>query len=60
MLQNQEVDGDFSKKLILCDEAPFQLTGYVSKQSCRIWGTGNSQGIYGKSLRPERAIVKYN
>ena len=32
-------DADFGKKIIFSDEAHFDLSGYVNKQSCRIWGT---------------------
>ena len=30
-----------AKKIILSDEAHFDLGGYVNKQNCRIWGTVN-------------------
>ena len=29
------------KKITFSDEAHFDLGGYVSKQNCRIWSTGN-------------------
>ena len=41
MLENQKVDGNFSKKIIFSDEAHFQLDGYVNTQNCRIWGAEN-------------------
>ena len=38
MLENQKVEGNFSKKIIFSDEAHFQLDGYVNTHNFRIWG----------------------
>ena len=38
ILEHQQIECDFSKKIIFTDEAHFQLGGYVNKQNCRIWG----------------------
>jgi len=38
VLENQKVDGNFSKKIVVRDEAHFQLDGCVNTQNCWIWG----------------------
>ena len=57
VLENQKVDGNFSKKIIFSDEAHFQLDGFVNTQNCRIWGAENPRVIYEKSLHAQRATV---
>ena len=57
VLENQEVDDNFSHKIIFSDEAHFQLNGYVNKQNCRIWGTENPRVINEKPLHPQMATV---
>jgi len=57
VLENQKVDGNFSKKIIFSDEARFQLDGYVNTQNCRIWGTENPRVIHEKPLHAQRATV---
>jgi hypothetical protein len=57
VLENQKVDGNFSKKIIFSDEAHFQLDGYVNTQNCRIWGTENPRVIHEKPLHAQRASV---
>jgi len=57
ILEHQQIDGDFSKKIIFSDEAHFQLNGYVNKQNCRIWGTENPQVIQQLSMHPPRVTV---
>ena len=44
---------DFGKKIIFSNEAHFDLGGYVDKQNCRIWGTENSQSLFGADFAPE-------
>ena len=34
-------DAVLAKIIIFSDEAHFDLSGYVNKQNCRIWGTEN-------------------
>ena len=53
VLENQKVDGNFSKKIIFSDEAHFQLDGYVNSQNCRIWGTENPRVIHEKPLHTQ-------
>jgi len=57
VLENQKVDGNFSKKIIFSDEAHFQLDGCVNTQNCRIWGAENPRVIHGKLLHVQRATV---
>jgi hypothetical protein len=56
VLENQKVDGIFSKKIIFSDEAHFQLDGYMNTQNCRIWGAENPRVIHEKPSHA-RAIV---
>ena len=55
VLENQEVDGNFSKKIIFSDEAHFQLDGYANTQNCRIWGAENPRVIHEKPMHAKRA-----
>ena len=57
VLENQKVDGNFSKKIICSDEAHSQLDGYVNTQNCRIWGAENLRVIYEKPLHAQQATV---
>jgi hypothetical protein len=57
VLENQKVDGNFSKKIIFSDEAHFQLDGHVNTQNCRIWGAENPRVIHEKPLHAQRATV---
>jgi hypothetical protein len=57
MLENQKLDGSFSKKLIFSNEAHFQLDGYVNTQNCQIWVTENPRVIHEKPLHAQRATV---
>jgi hypothetical protein len=57
VLENQRVNGNFSKKIIFSDEAHFQLDGYVNTQNCRIWGAENPRVIHEKPLHAQRAAV---
>ena len=55
-------DADFGKKIILSDEAHFDLGGYVNKQNCRIWHLGiwateNPHAYTEKPTHPKRDIV---
>ena len=43
VFEQQAVDGNFSKKIFFSDEVLFIFDGYVNKQNCRIWGSGNPQ-----------------
>ena len=47
------MDGNFSKKIILSDEAHFQLDGYAKTLNCRIWGAENPRVIHEKSLHAQ-------
>ncbi|CAH1959522.1 unnamed protein product [Acanthoscelides obtectus] len=37
IIEHQQMDPDFSSKIILSDEAHFHLDGFVNRQNCRIW-----------------------
>ena len=50
-------NADFAKKIILSDEAHFDLSGHVNKQNCRIWGTENPHAYIEKPTHPKRVIV---
>ena len=51
-------DADFSKKKItFSDETHFDLSGYVNKQNCRIWGKGNPHAYIAKPMHPKRVTV---
>ena len=45
------------KKIIFSDEAHFDLSGYVNKQNCRIWGTENPHANIEKPTHPKRVTV---
>lgn len=57
VLEQQEVDADFSKKVLFSDEAHFQLSGYVNKQNSRIWGDENPHNIHETPLHAEKVTV---
>ena len=45
------------RKIIVSDKAHFHLGGYVNKQNCRIYGSGNPKVIIKKLLYPQRVTV---
>ena len=47
----------WQKKIIFSDETHFDLGGYVNKQNCCIWGTGNPHAYIEKSTHPKRVTV---
>jgi len=57
VLENRNVNGNFSKKIIFSDEAHFQLDGYVNTQNCRIWGAENPRVIHEEPMHAQRATV---
>ena len=46
------------KKIILSDEAHFDIGGYINKQNCRIWGTENPQAYIEKPAHPKCVTVR--
>ena len=51
-------DADFDKKkIIFSDEAHFDLSEYVNKQNCRIWGTENPHAYIENPTHPKRVTV---
>lgn len=57
VLENQQVDGDFVKKIIFSDEAHFHVDGYVNKQNCRIWGMENPRVVQEQPMHAQRVTV---
>jgi len=57
VLENQKVDGIFSKKIIFSDEARFQPDGQVNTRNCRFWGADNRRVIHEKPLHVYRPLV---
>lgn len=57
ILQNQEADNNFSKKILFSDEAHFHLDGYVNTHNCRIWATENPRLIHEKKMHPQKVTV---
>jgi hypothetical protein len=55
MRKRFEKVAEFSKKIILSDEAHFQLDGYVNTQNCRIWDAKNPLLIHEKPLHAQQA-----
>ena len=41
-------DTDFTKKIIFSNEAHSDLSGYVNKQNCSIWGRENQHTYFEK------------
>ncbi|KZC14885.1 hypothetical protein WN55_07749, partial [Dufourea novaeangliae] len=39
IMEQQQVDAEFSNKIIFSDEAHFHLDDFVNRQNCRIWGS---------------------
>lgn len=57
VLQHNNDDPDFWTKIIMSDEAHFDLAGFVNKQNSRYWGTENPQLIHQRPLHPRRVTV---
>ncbi|EFN83836.1 hypothetical protein EAI_02650, partial [Harpegnathos saltator] len=51
-MEQQQVDADFSNKIIFSDEAHFHLDGLVNRQNCRIWASENPRVIVEKQMHP--------
>jgi len=57
MLENHQLNENFSNKIIFSDEAHFQLNGYVNKQNSRIWGDENPRAIHEQPMHPQKVTV---
>jgi len=57
IIEHQQVDADFSSKIILSDEAHFHLEGFVNRQNCRVWGSENPHLFVEKQMHPQRVTV---
>jgi hypothetical protein len=57
VLQLIRDDPQFWRKIIMSDEAHFDLAGFVNKQNSRYWGTDNPQLIHQRPLHPRRVTV---
>ena len=53
------MDGNFSNKIFLSDEARFKLGGYNNKQNCRIWDSENPQVIEDRPLHAEKPLFMF-
>lgn len=47
----------FFGKIIMTDEAHFDLSGFVNSQNCRFWGTENPRILHERPLHPLRVTV---
>ena len=52
-----DLNADFGKPIIFSDETHSDLGGYVNKQNCRIWGTGDPYAYIKKPTHPQRVTV---
>ncbi|CAK1590754.1 unnamed protein product [Parnassius mnemosyne] len=57
VMEQSEVDTNFSEKVIFSDEAHFHLDGFVNTQNCRIWDSENPHAIHEKQMHPQRVTV---
>lgn len=57
VLQQQELDPMFARKIIFSDEAHFHIDGFINKQNCRVWAVRNPQMIKEKPLHSGRCTV---
>ena len=48
---------EFIHKLIMSDEAHFQLNGFLNKQNCRIWAFENPKIVHQRELHPIKCTV---
>ena len=48
---------DFASKLLMSDEAHFELNGTVNKQNCRFWGHANPKKTHSRPLHPFKVTV---
>ncbi|GFX48372.1 uncharacterized protein TNCV_4613691 [Trichonephila clavipes] len=55
--KNNDSVRNFHKRILLSDEAPFWLNGYVNKQNCHIWSEANPQVYVKTPLHPEKLTV---
>ncbi|CAK9799157.1 hypothetical protein ANTPLA_LOCUS1913 [Anthophora plagiata] len=57
LIQLNVDDPNFWQKLIMSDEAHFDMNGFANKQNCRYWGSENPRIIQQRSLHPRRVTV---
>ena len=57
MIDSQKMLILAKKKIIISDEAHFDLGGYVNKQNCHIWGTESLQAHIEKLTHIKRVTV---
>jgi len=55
VLEQLEINPNFTKQIIFSDETHFWMNGYVNKQNCRIWDDTNPHEIH--QMHPEKVIV---
>ena len=60
VLEQQEVEGNFSNKIFFSNEAHFILGRYVSKQNCCIWSSENLPVIEEKPLHSDKVALWYD
>jgi len=59
IIEHQQVDADFSSKVMFSDEPHFHLDGFVNRQNCCIWGSENLHVIVEKQMHPQRVTICY-
>ncbi|CAK9827661.1 hypothetical protein ANTRET_LOCUS5336 [Anthophora retusa] len=57
IMEQQQVDVDFSNKTIFSDETHFHLDGFVNRQNCRIWCSENPRESVGKQMHSQRVTA---
>ncbi|KAK0166333.1 hypothetical protein PV328_004759 [Microctonus aethiopoides] len=57
IMEQQQLNTDFSNKIIFSNEAHFHLDGFVNRQNCRIWGSEDPRVIVEKQMHSQRVTV---
>ena len=57
LTENADFGKKKKKKIIISDEAHFDLAWYVNMQNCRIWGIENPHDYIEKPANPKRVTV---
>ncbi|KAK9872165.1 hypothetical protein WA026_016219 [Henosepilachna vigintioctopunctata] len=57
IIEHQQMDADFSSKIIPSEEAHFHLDGFINRQNCRFWGSENHHVVVEKQMHPQCVTV---